>query len=114
MPQVPLYLEISAFKEPIQVVEANYKDWRSLRHYQNLAENGALNERFVSACVYQILMALQHVHKLGIVHCNLDLDHIKVYLTPFGGDHFKLVDFDNSRLAGSSVHPIFQNDTAKK
>lgn len=48
------------------------------------------------------------------MHANLDLDTVLVYLTPFGGDHFKLVNFDNARMAGSSVHPIFQNIKAKK
>lgn len=48
------------------------------------------------------------------MHANLDLDSVLVYLTPFGGDHFKLVNFDNARMAGSSVHPIFQNEKAKK
>lgn len=48
------------------------------------------------------------------MHANLDLDNVLVYLTPFGGDHFKLINFDNARMAGSSVHPIFQNIKAKK
>ena len=61
-----------------------------------------------------MLTALKHIHKEGFVHCNLDLDHVLVCLTPFGGDHFKLVDFDNARVAGSSAHPIFQNEKAKK
>ena len=50
MPQLPLILEISAMKPPIQVIEESMDSWRSLRHYQNLSETGALSERFVSAC----------------------------------------------------------------
>lgn len=33
IPQLPLIYDISAFKEPIQVVEQNLSDWRSLRYY---------------------------------------------------------------------------------
>ena len=33
---------------------------------------------------------------------------------PFGGDHFRLVDFDNARIEGADVHPIFQNEKARQ
>lgn len=33
---------------------------------------------------------------------------------PFGGDHFRLVDFDNARMEGADVHPIFQNEKARQ
>jgi len=72
-----------------------------------LAPNGALPERFVSACALHLLRALSHIHKEGIVHANLDMDHVLVYLTPFGGDHFRLHDFDNARQVGSEIHPVF-------
>lgn len=55
-------------------------------------------ERFVSACVLYILKALSKIHKEGIIHCELDLEHVLVYLTPFGGDAFMLDNFDNARL----------------
>ena len=47
----------------IQVVTQTYDKWRSLKHYQNLAPNGALSERFVSSCVHSMLKALAHTHK---------------------------------------------------
>ena len=107
IPQLPLILEISAMKPPIQVVEESMETWRSLRHYQNLSDTGALSERFVSACAFQMLKALESIHQNNVVHCNVDPDHVMVFLTPFGGDHFRLVDFDNSRIAGSVVHPQY-------
>lgn len=55
IPQLPLIYEISAFKDPIQVVEENLTDWRSMRHYQNLSENGAMSERFTATACLQIL-----------------------------------------------------------
>ena len=64
-------------------------------------------ERFVSAFALFILRALSAIHKKGIIHCNLDLDHVLVKLLPFGGDAFKLDDFDNARLEGCDFHPIF-------
>ena len=33
--------------------------------------------------------------------------------TPFGGDHFKLVNFDSARIKGSDVHPVFPNAKAR-
>ena len=74
------------------------KNWLSVKHHQNLAPNGAMPERFVSACVLYILKALSKIHKEGIIHCELDLEHVLVYLTPFGGDAFMLDNFDNARL----------------
>ena len=64
-------------------------------------------ERFVSACALYLLRGLSKLHKADIIHCNLDLEHVLVYLTPFGGDNFMLDDFDNARLEGSDDHPIF-------
>lgn len=49
-----------------------------------------------------------------MVHCNLDLDSVMVFKTPFGGEHFKLVNFDNARLVGSEVHPVFNSPKDRK
>ena len=84
-----------------------------MRHYQNLSEHGALPPQFVATCILQILDALVAIHKEGLVHCNLDLDNIMVMKTPFGGDHFKLVNFDSARIKGSDVHPVFPNAKAR-
>jgi len=73
-----------------------------------------MSERFVSACSRQILVALSKIHKGGIIHCNLDLDHVLCKMMPFGGDHFRVVDFDNARLVGANVHPVFQNEKARQ
>lgn len=43
----------------------------------------------------------------------MDLDHVLVEKTPFGGDNFMLTDFDNARIVGSDVHPVFQSEKAK-
>lgn len=61
-----------------------------------------------------MLLALSHIHKKKIVHSNIDPDHVYVQLTPFGGDHFKLLEFDNARMAGTTTHPIFQNEVTRK
>jgi len=113
IPELARVLEISAKLPNIQVVTPTYENWRSLKHYQNLAPNGALSERFVSACALNILTALKKTHKDGIVHGNLDLEHVQVFLTPFGGDQFMVTDFDNARISGSKVHPIFQSEKAR-
>ena len=111
---LPLYLDLSAYAKPIQVVTADYANWSSMRHFQSLSENGALSEKFVAACTHDILLALMHLANLKIVHGNLDPEHVFVQLTPFGGTHFKLLDFSNARISGSPVHPIFQNNAARK
>ncbi len=35
-------------------------------------------------------------------------------MMPFGGDHFRVIDFDNARLVGANVHPVFQNEKARQ
>ena len=70
-------------------------------------------ERFVSACALYIIRALSKIHKEGIIHCELDLENVLVYLTPFGGDAFMLDNFDNARLQGCDIPPVFQNEKQK-
>ena len=36
-----------------------------------------------------------------------------MYLTPFGGDTFMLDNFDNARLQGCDIPPVFQNEKQK-
>ena len=35
-------------------------------------------------------------------------------LTPFGGDHYKLVNFENARLVDSKTAPIYQTEKDRK
>ena len=51
--------------------------------------------------------------KSHVIHCRLDVENVLVYKTPFGGDHFKLVNFDNARIKGSDVHPVFESPKAR-
>ena len=69
IPELPRIAEISAFLPNVQVVQAVSKNWLSVRHHQNLSPNGAMPERFVSACALYILRALNKIHKEGIIHC---------------------------------------------
>ena len=78
-----------------------------------MSPNGALPEQFVAICILQVLNALSHVHKESLIHCTLDLDNVMVFETPFGGHHFKLVNFDSARLVHSDVHPVFTNPKAR-
>ena len=34
-------------------------------------------------------------------------------MTPFGGEHFRLTNFDNARIVGSEIHPIFESPKAR-
>ena len=55
----PFIHYISAYlPNTIQVVMPTYADDRSLKYYQNQTENGAMTERFVSACARQVLLSL--------------------------------------------------------
>ena len=113
MPNLPLFYNVSAMLKPIEVVEQDLSNWRSLTHYQNLSSSKALPELFVSQCILQVLRALERMHKDHVIHCRVDAENVLVYKTPFGGDHFKLVNFDNARIAGSEVHPIFDKPTER-
>ena len=112
---LPYIKNLSAFMAPVQVIQEDLSAWRSLKHYQSKVENGALPERFVSAAIFEIIKALSLVHKEGIAHCNIDLDNVMVILAPFGGDTFKLCNWDNARCNFSRAqHPIFQNEAERK
>ena len=56
--QLPTITNISAYYAPIEVIEEDLSEWRSLKHYQSKADSGALPERFVSAAIFEIIKAL--------------------------------------------------------
>ena len=84
-----------------------------MSHYQNLSRSRALDEQFVAQCANQVLQALKMIHREHVIHGRLDVDNVIVYKTPFGGEHFKLVNFDNARITGSEVHPLFESPKAR-
>lgn len=106
-PHLPKYESISAKLLPVEVIQEDLSQWKTLRHFINNSANGVLSERYVSAAIYETLKALSCIHNQGVIHCNLDQDSVVARMMPFHGDAFKLVNFENARMIGSKVHPVF-------
>ena len=73
-----------------------------------------LSKRVVAACMHQMLKGLEILASNNIIHCELNLDNVLVLQSPFEGDSYKIVKFDNAKLAGTKAYPIFQSEKERK
>ena len=60
--------------------------------YENLMKNGPMNEKKAAAIFYQILLALNYMHREGVCHRDIKADNC-LFLTKNTESPLKVIDY---------------------
>lgn len=86
----------------MEKLEGDMLDFITSHHDEERGISGRLTERMTRFLIHQILVALSHLHKKNIVHCDLKPENV-LLATGTKFPHAKLCDFGFARVIGETT-----------